>query len=115
MTLSGIVMLVKLVQLENASIPMHVTLFGIVILVKDVQPENALDGIYASQPNSILEPLPVGPAVFKFVQPENAELPMFVTLFGIVTLVNDAQQLNASSPILVTLSGIVMLVKLVHL
>ena len=68
-----------------------VTLFGIVMLVKPVQPLNASDGIYASQPNSILEPLPIGPAVFKFVQPENAELPILVTLFGIVMLVKLVQ------------------------
>ncbi len=35
--LSGIVMLVKPVQLSNASAPMLVTLFGIVMLVKLVQ------------------------------------------------------------------------------
>ena len=90
-TLSGIVMLVKLVQPENAKLPILVTLFGIVMLVKPVQPLNASDGIYASQPNSILEPLPIGPAVFKFVQPENAELPILVTLFGIVMLVKLVQ------------------------
>ena len=36
-TLSGIVMLVKLVQSENALFPMLVTLSGIVMLVKLVQ------------------------------------------------------------------------------
>ena len=37
-TLSGIVMLVKPVQPENAPLPMLVTLSGIVILVRPVQP-----------------------------------------------------------------------------
>ena len=36
-TLSGIVMLARLLQLENASSPMLVTLFGIVILVRILQ------------------------------------------------------------------------------
>ena len=40
-TLLGIVTLVRLVQPENAMIPMLVTLLGIVTLVRLVQPENA--------------------------------------------------------------------------
>ena len=40
-TPSGIVMLVKLLQLSNALFPMLVTLSGIVILVKLLQAENA--------------------------------------------------------------------------
>ena len=36
-TLLGIVTLVKLLQLENALLPIEVTLFGIVTLVKQVQ------------------------------------------------------------------------------
>ena len=40
-TLDGIVMLVRLVQLENAFLPIHVTLAGIVMLVRLVQPQNA--------------------------------------------------------------------------
>jgi hypothetical protein len=40
-TLSGIVMLVRLVQPENAPSPMLVTLSGITTLVRLVQPENA--------------------------------------------------------------------------
>ena len=41
-TLFGIVMLVRLPQLENALLPMLVTLFGIVMLVRLPQSENAL-------------------------------------------------------------------------
>ena len=41
-TLSGITILVKLVQIENAKLPMLVTPSGITILVKPVQLENAL-------------------------------------------------------------------------
>ena len=40
-TLSGIVILVKLVQLRNALLPILVTLSGIVILVKPLQSLNA--------------------------------------------------------------------------
>ena len=40
-TLLGIVTLVRLVQSENASLPMLVTLLGIVTLVRLVQPKNA--------------------------------------------------------------------------
>ena len=36
-TLSGIVMLVRLLHQENASSPMLVTLFGIVMLVRPAQ------------------------------------------------------------------------------
>ena len=41
-TLSGMVMLVMLEQLEKAQSPMLVTLSGIVMLVKLEQPEKAL-------------------------------------------------------------------------
>ena len=40
-TPSGIAMLVRLLQPENAEFPMPVTLSGIVMLVKLLQPENA--------------------------------------------------------------------------
>ena len=44
-TLSPIVTLVRLLQLENASKPMVVTLSGIVMLVRLVQLENAEEPI----------------------------------------------------------------------
>ena len=44
------------------------------------------------------------------VQPENAEMPMLVTLDGIVMLVSPVQSLNAEFPMLVTLDGIVTFV-----
>ena len=40
-TLSGIVTLVRLVQLWKASLPIEVTLFGIIILVRFEQPLKA--------------------------------------------------------------------------
>ena len=51
-TLSGIVMLVKLVQLENAESPMLVTRSEIVMLVKLLQSENA-DSPMLVTPSSI--------------------------------------------------------------
>ena len=45
--------------------------------------------------NSILHPLPLGPAVFNDVQPKNALLPIVVTLFGIVIDARDVQFKNA--------------------
>ena len=42
------------------------------------------------------------------------ELPMLITLSGIVTLVKLVQPENAELPMLVTLSGIVILLKLVQ-
>ena len=44
------------------------------------------------------------------VQPLNAQLPMLITLSGIVMLDSPVQSENALPPMLVTLSGIVMLV-----
>ena len=57
-TLSGIVMLVKFVQLKNAYCSILVTLSGIVMLVKLVHPKNA--------PEPIVVP-PVTTTVFKDV------------------------------------------------
>ena len=42
----------------------------------------------------------------RLVHFQNAELPMLVTLFGIVTLVSPRQSENALASIIVTLSGI---------
>ena len=46
----------------------------------------------------------------RLLQSENAEPPMLVMLFGIVTLVSPLQPENAEFPMLVTLFGIVILV-----
>ncbi len=50
-TLSGIVMLVKPVQSENAYHPMLVTLFGIVMLVKPLQFWNAQSPMLVTLPS----------------------------------------------------------------
>ena len=46
-------------------------------------------------------------AFVRLVQPENAELPILLTLLGIVMLVRLVQPQNAELPILLTLIGIV--------
>ncbi len=99
-TPSGIVMLVRLPHPENAPSPMLVTLSGIVMLVRLLQYENAL--------SPMLSPLVIT-TVFK--------LSLGISLIanaGIVTLSNEEQPMNAKGPMLVTLSGIVMLVRLLH-
>ena len=75
--------LARLLQPENAELPMLVTLSGIVILSK-------------------------------LLQPENAELPMLVTLSGISILVRLLQLWNSPLPIHVTPLGILMLVRLLQ-
>ena len=57
MTLSGIVILVKLLQLENAPVPILVTLPRIVTLVKDAQPSNAELSIFPIVITTFFSPL----------------------------------------------------------
>lgn len=103
-TLSGIVMLVKLVQWENACDSMLVTLFGIVMLAKFLQSENALDPMLVTLSGIF--------TLFKLEQHENASDSILVTLSGIVILIKLEQEENAWDSMLVTLSGIVMFFKL---
>ena len=56
-------------------------------MVKLLHPENAYEGIDDFHPNSILQPLPIGPAVLKLLHPENTADPILVTLSGIVIFV----------------------------
>ena len=121
-------MLAKLLQPENALLPILVTLSGIVMLVKPVQFWNELLRILLplvritvfNEDGTLLDPPNIEVNVWltdgivmlvKLVQPKNAIPPIYVTLSGIVMLVKPAQASNALSPICVTLSGIVMLVK----
>ena len=106
-TLSGIVTLVRPVQLRNALCPMLVTLLPIVTLVSPVQCANV--------PFLMIVTLSGIVTVFSPVHSSKAAVPMLVTLFGTVTLVRPAQLENALLPMLVTLSGIVTLVISVHL
>ena len=97
---------------------MLVTLFPIVTLLNESQPKNAHPSIFSPEMITtsfntdfgILDIAMVGIVAFSIGQPENADLPMLVTLFPIVTLVNEVHSQNAPSPILVTLFGIVILV-----
>ena len=82
-------------------------------LVRLLHPEKAFCGIDVSHPYSILQPLPIGPAVLKLLHPKNAEDPMFAP-FGIVIFVRLLHPENANPPMLVTPSGIVMLVRLLQ-
>ena len=129
---SGIVTLVRLLQPENASLPMLVTLSPkiyvvtcepkmwlifelyvyvfettslllMVTLVRPVQSANA-------EPPMLVTELPMVTLV-KPVQYSNAPLPMLVTDSGIVTLVRPVQPLNVSASMLVMVSGMVILVK----
>ena len=115
-TLSGISMLVRLVQLEKALKailvpPVIITVFND-------------EGTYDKAPNIypkcvLLVPSFVAPTkgiviLSRLVQPSNASEPMLVTLSGIAMLVRLVQPENAEEPMLVTLSPIVMLARLVQ-
>jgi len=85
-------MFAKLVQPENAELPMPVTLVGIVMLAKLVQPENAASSILVTLEGIVM--------LAKLVQPENALLPMLVTPEGIVMFAKLVQPENAELPML---------------
>ena len=98
-TLSGIVMLAKLLQPLNACAPILVTLLGIVMLVKLLQPSNAEAPIDS--------PLVIT-TLCKF------DLSMQVMAIAGIVASTIGHPANADSPMLVTLSGIVMLTKLLQ-
>ena len=75
-TLFGMVMLVKPVQLENALFPMLVTPSGIVTSPEQIFPSIKIPFTITSEFSCCLF---VNQSV-----PENAEVPMLVTLLGIV-------------------------------
>ena len=92
-TLSGIVMLVRLVQRPNAPLPIEVTPSGIVILFRLVQLEKVAGPILVrpSGISTLVRPL----------QPTKVPL-VEVTPLGIVMLVRLSQRRKAFSPMLVT-------------
>ena len=92
------VMLVSLLQPENAELPILDTLFGMVDLARGSDPSLTTTLIVA-----------------RLVQPENAELPILDTLFGMVTVARLVQPENAELPILDTLFGMVTTVTVVLL
>ena len=84
-TLSGIAMLAKLVQLLNAPGPISVTPSKMVTAVIDWYAAGNTEDRLSAQTHcgTVISRSPL--------QPENAEEPMFVTLFWIVTLVRLVQ------------------------
>ena len=106
-TPSPIVMLVRLLQNMKVSRSMLVTLSGIVILFRPTQPEKALSPMLVTLSGIVM---PV-----RRLHAWKADPPILMTLFGRVMLLSLLQPLKARKPILVTPSGIVMLVKLWHL
>ncbi len=93
---------------------MLVTLSGIII--ESLFPPGQVINVVFSLLNKIpltpeyTELLALTSMLVKTLHWKNAEEPMFVTLFPIVTLVSLLQPLNTETPMLVTLSGTVMLV-----
>ena len=107
-TLSGIVMLGRAVQLKNACCPMLVTLSGIVMLVRARKSANALSGIWIV-PSGILILL----TAFWMLYSGSQEISTSEIIR--VKSVKLVQFPNIRSPKLVTLSGMVMLVRAVQL
>ena len=101
-TLSGIVMLVRFLHLENAPTAIPMVLLLNVTEVTELSESITHLSTYDT-PFSFC---------IRLEQPSNAEEPILVTLSGIVMLVRLEQYRNAEEPMLVTLSGIVMLVRL---
>jgi len=93
-TLSGIVIFVRLVQLMKAKSPMVVTLSGIVMLVRLVQPSKA-------EPSMLVRPSGIV-MLFRLVQLAKAAPPMVLMLLGIVMLVRLEREPKALVSILVT-------------
>ena len=109
-THAGSVMCVSSLQPEKAKDPMLVMLSGIIIFVNCLHPEKAPSGILLVQPNSISQPEPIGPALFRNLLSVSPISYMLVTHAGSVIRVSPLHLQKAQSPTLVTLSGIIMLV-----
>ena len=69
-TPSGMAILDRLEQLLKARFPIEVMLFGSMMLDNPLHPIKAHSGIVFVHPNSILQPLPSGPALVNFLQLE---------------------------------------------
>lgn len=104
-TLSGIVTEAKLVQSENANLPILVTPSGITTEFKFLQ--------YLKVQSAMLVILLESITAYRS-HPRNASLPILVTLFGIITKSVLPHLLNAASPIVLTPSCIVNDVTLTH-
>ena len=93
-TLSGIVIFVRLLQPMKALLPMLVTLSGIVIFVRPVHPRKAPAPI-------LVRPSPIVMLV-RLVHSQKALSPMLLTPSGIVMLVRLVRRKKAALPMLVT-------------
>ena len=117
-TLAGMVMLVKPLRPENALWPMLITPLGMVTLPFRLAAEGTHTMAVAENNTlSLTEKFVLAEStvmLVKPVQPENALVPMLVTLAGMVMLVKPLQLENALSPMLVTLFGMVILVRFVQ-
>ena len=96
-TLSGRVILVRLLQSSNALSPMLVTPSGRVTLVRLLQPRNDSSPMLVTPSGRVM--------LIRMLQYSNASFPMLVTPSSRVTLVRLLQYLNASFPMLVTPFG----------
>ena len=117
-TLSGIVIVVKLEQPSNAKSPILVTLSGIIIFVKLEQPENADSSTLVTLFGIVKFPV-FAPGqhiiVFRFLSNNAPFLDEYDSLSGsTINSVKLLQLANTESPILVTLPGTVTLVKFVQ-
>ena len=93
-TLSGIVMLVRLLQRAKAQLPMVVTLSGIVMLVRLLQPAKAETPMLVTQSGIVM--------LVRLMQEEKAITPILVTPSGIVMPVRLVHNEKAALPMLVT-------------
>ena len=112
-TLSGIVMLIRLVQPSKAQFPMLVTLSGIVMLVRLVQPEKTETPILTTPSGMVTSP-PIEPKAIATILPESIKNNPSELAYLPLNDTREVHPANTPSPMLVTLLGIVMLVRLVQ-
>ena len=96
-TLSGMMMLVRLLQLWNAPSPMLVTLLGMVTLVRQLQDRNAISPDAGELHWSCRTVIWIALATqySSGCCSQRMRLPMLVTLLAMVTLVRPAAVRNA--------------------
>ena len=78
-------------QFSNAPPPIATIESGIETDSREVLPSKAFSGIVSVHPNSMLEPLPMGPAVFSWVHPAKEPSPTTETEPGMITDLRELQ------------------------
>ena len=115
-TLEGMVMEVRELQPQNAEFPMLVTLEGIIVVLQpwiNVFVEVSIIALQLLRESYLL--LFSSTIIdVRELQPQNASLPMLVTLEGMEMDVRELQLRNAEYPMLVTLEGMEMDVRELH-